>query len=287
MWTILNYDESRKLDRIFQESFEGEFDCPSKSSHKSFAITPAFLDSHNIKYTFFGQREGDIVVTNVGSSHMVVNLAPSIAFAINVFLPSVINYDEPILCNCPDRKGERIEITECKLMREAEVLNEKMRAQEKEFRKIIHELESENGVMREEIEKIQQKLQEKEEYDREKEGREPGDLKKKIYGCEKCEQHFSSSSNLSRHRHIHDTNNPSLCYICGEKFSRKDSLQRHLKKHRNLINHRPTSGAICTIRCSNILPSPNKHFYPILFKFFQFSKSNCRSLSLAGNVMMN
>ena len=241
VWTILNYDESRKLDRIFQESFEGEnfvfSDCPFKSSHKSFAITPTFLDSHNIKYTFFVQREGDIVVTNVGCSHMVVNLAPSIAFAINVFLPSVINYDEPILCNCLDRKGERIEITEYKLMREAEVLNEKIRVQEKEFRKIIHELKSENGIMREEIEKMKQKLQEKEENDREKEERELTDLKKKVYGCEKCGQQFSSSSNLSRHKHIHDTNNPSLCYLCGEKFSRKDSLQRHLKKYGSLINH--------------------------------------------------
>ena len=76
---------------------------------------------------------------------------------------------------------------------------------------------------------MQQKLQEKEKDDRKKEGREPTDLKKKIYGCEKCGQHFSSSFNLCRHKHIHDTNNPSLRYICGENFSRKDSLQRHLK----------------------------------------------------------
>lgn len=62
-----------------------------------------FLDKHNIKYKIVIQKPGDLIVTNVGCHHMVANLAPSIAYALNFSTPCILDYDFPPECSCVKR----------------------------------------------------------------------------------------------------------------------------------------------------------------------------------------
>ena len=59
-------------------------------------------------------------------------------------------------------------------------------------------------------------------------------IKKKNYQCKECGQNFSTSYNLSRHKHVYGVDKSS-CSVCGKNFSRADSLYRHMKQHRIFI----------------------------------------------------
>ena len=54
-----------------------------------------------------------------------------------------------------------------------------------------------------------------------------------MYVCDLCNRKFSTQGRLKRHREsVHRQSAGFSCQVCGQRFYRKDVLQRHLKTHR-------------------------------------------------------
>lgn len=67
-----------------------------------------FLDKHYIDYTLVIQKPGDLIITNVGCHHMVANLSPTIAYAINISVPYIMEYDDPPVCDCNEKRDKAV-----------------------------------------------------------------------------------------------------------------------------------------------------------------------------------
>ena len=53
-----------------------------------------------------------------------------------------------------------------------------------------------------------------------------------MYVCDLCNRSFSTQCSLKRHREsVHRQSAGFSCQVCGQRFYRKDVLQRHLKMH--------------------------------------------------------
>ena len=57
------------------------------------------------------------------------------------------------------------------------------------------------------------------------------------YKCSYCDEHFQTEPDLEEHKtSLHSGDNPYFCKLCENRFTRKDSLQGHIKKtHREKI----------------------------------------------------
>ena len=54
-----------------------------------------------------------------------------------------------------------------------------------------------------------------------------------MYVCDLCNRSFSTQGSLKRHREsVHRQSVGFSCQVCGQRFYRKNVLQRHLKTHR-------------------------------------------------------
>lgn len=51
--------------------------------------------------------------------------------------------------------------------------------------------------------------------------------------CKYCPSTFAKTEHLKRHERSHTKERPYVCGICGKKFTRGDSLTRHLRLHEN------------------------------------------------------
>ena len=56
---------------------------------------------------------------------------------------------------------------------------------------------------------------------------------KKTYQCSYCPYAFNAPSHLRRHVQCHLGIKPFTCSFCGQKFSRKDSMQYHMASQHN------------------------------------------------------
>lgn len=112
LWCIMNYENSKLVDKfLMEERWEKMVTnkCKVLSAHKCIVVTPDWLDAHNIQYKWVVQRAGELMVTNFGCSHFVLNFGSkngSTSFSINTFLSSILSYPYPELCQCPQMKGE-------------------------------------------------------------------------------------------------------------------------------------------------------------------------------------
>lgn len=116
--------------------------------------------------------------------------------------------------------------------------------------------------------------------------------------CPKCKGKFANNRNLMRHREIcvcggSKTNRKKFkCQYCTNNFSRKDSLDRHIKmgrcekyndiknkqkiKGNNNNNTNTTKGKAAPI--NNIIESPGSNIYNINFTF-DFGKDGTKNIS--------
>lgn len=105
----MNYENSQKLEKLLSNECSKDFAaCSFATNHKSYSISPMFLDKHGIDYTLVIQKPGDLITTNVGCHHMVANLSPTIAYAINISVPYIMEYDDPPVCDCSEKREKPV-----------------------------------------------------------------------------------------------------------------------------------------------------------------------------------
>ena len=119
------------------------------------------------------------------------------------------------------------------------------------------------------------------------------------YTCPKCKTNFANERNLTRHQKTcggskSNKKTEFKCKYCANSFTRKDSLDRHIKMNRckkyesiknkqkikgnnNKQNTNITKGR--TVTANNIVESPGSNIYNFNFTF-TFAKDGIKSISL-------
>uniref|UniRef100_A0A8C6LPK3 C2H2-type domain-containing protein n=1 Tax=Nothobranchius furzeri TaxID=105023 RepID=A0A8C6LPK3_NOTFU len=64
----------------------------------------------------------------------------------------------------------------------------------------------------------------------------------KPFVCELCGQRFSDKTYLTRHMNVHTEHKPFACGHCGKRFSRRSYLTSHVKVH---TGHKPFACGHC------------------------------------------
>ena len=164
---------------------------------------------------------------------MVINLSPTVAYAVNVFMDYVVEFDPPHICKCAHRISLQLVIENYRDFREAALKDIVAEAQfrEEEKRKEIESFQKQEEFLKTEILKLENAAKERErEIELYKEGEKKEDLIKN-HSCDVCFQTFSKRANLDRHRKTHSEES-FPCEFCSKHFTRSDIRKRHIRtKH--------------------------------------------------------
>lgn len=74
-------------------------------------------------------------------------------------------------------------------------------------------------------------------------------IAREMYNCHLCDETFSTTNSLRKHRsmvHNNNTNMPFVCTICKRGFRVRNALQRHMETHD--VEGRPYECTICQVR---------------------------------------
>ncbi|GIZ49008.1 hypothetical protein CKM354_001204900 [Cercospora kikuchii] len=89
--------------------------------------------------------------------------------------------------------------------------------------------------------------------------------------CSVCQRTFGKLEHLTRHRLVHTAERPFECHICGKAYSRRDTVQRHVRDvHQgvteiaNATRRSTTTGHDSTSTPSRARPASEHHQNPVL-----------------------
>lgn len=91
-WYLIPQEESGKFFDLMTETFNDEYkSCSEFLRHKTFMVSPQFLEKHNVKYNKIVHNEGEFIITYPYGYHAGFNygynLAESVNFALDDWFP--------------------------------------------------------------------------------------------------------------------------------------------------------------------------------------------------------
>lgn len=91
-WYLIPQEESVKFFDLMKETFNDEYkSCSEFLRHKTFMVSPQFLEKHNVKYNKIVHNEGEFIITYPYGYHAGFNygynLAESVNFALDDWFP--------------------------------------------------------------------------------------------------------------------------------------------------------------------------------------------------------
>ncbi|ODV78381.1 JmjC-domain-containing protein [Suhomyces tanzawaensis NRRL Y-17324] len=91
-WYLIPQDEAPKFFELMKDTFNDEYNvCHEFLRHKTFLVSPQFLDKHDVKYNKIVHNEGEFIITYPYGYHAGFNygynLAESVNFALDDWFP--------------------------------------------------------------------------------------------------------------------------------------------------------------------------------------------------------
>lgn len=103
-WYVIKPKDAAKFEKLFHNLLCDDFDytCSTALRHKCFIIPPWVLDAHEITYTIYMQRPGEIMLTLYGAYHFGFNTGFNVCEASNIASPKYLNiFEYAKLCQPP------------------------------------------------------------------------------------------------------------------------------------------------------------------------------------------
>jgi len=115
-WYSIPQAHSEEFFNLMKETFDDEYkNCPEFLRHKTFLVSPQFLDKHNIKYNKIVHRQGEFMITYPYGYHAGFNYGYNLAESVNFALDDWFPIGEVSKkCNCvPDAVGINVKQLYC------------------------------------------------------------------------------------------------------------------------------------------------------------------------------
>uniref|UniRef100_A0A914YG36 JmjC domain-containing protein n=1 Tax=Panagrolaimus superbus TaxID=310955 RepID=A0A914YG36_9BILA len=101
-WIGIHPEDQNELDDYIRNQFRST--CASPTLHKDLVVDIDLLERLNLRWYYFIQRPGDIIVTTPSAPHQVINLGYNLAEAMNFYASRhLVAARRRIACNCPSR----------------------------------------------------------------------------------------------------------------------------------------------------------------------------------------
>lgn len=94
VWYIIPPEDGEKFEELFNQLALGEefkLDCETALRHKCFIIPLWVLDQHQIRYTKYVQKPGEIMLTCYKAYHFGFNAGFNVCEAANIASPKFVN----------------------------------------------------------------------------------------------------------------------------------------------------------------------------------------------------